>query len=140
MAETETLREAKDKFEVGETGRRAGEIEVTEAMLDAGSALLADRYIADGAYDLRRGVLAELYVVMTEARGASDAMTRTEIEAARADEREACAKLADAGAFDAAYEITVGERIAGHRTAKLIAAAIRARALLSTLPGEADNG
>lgn len=60
------------------------------------------------------------------------------LERVRAEEREECAKVADNGALDAGCEIKVGWRVAGYRTGKLIASAIRARAKLA-LP-QKDSG
>jgi hypothetical protein len=50
-----------------ETGGLA-EIEVTEAMLEAGDAVLREHYLGDGVYDLRDGIMTEVYRAMFRRR------------------------------------------------------------------------
>jgi hypothetical protein len=51
--------------------RPAPETEVTEEMLDAANAVLTNRYLGDGIYDLRREVLAEVFRAMDGVRAKS---------------------------------------------------------------------
>jgi hypothetical protein len=52
--------------------RQAGaiddEIEVTEAMTDAASEVLAEHYMGDGMYDVRDEIMAKVYRAMHAAR------------------------------------------------------------------------